>query len=73
MDSGNERKRVAENRAFTRLVGRLDKDSISLLLRLARAMERGDGNADHRLELERVIVAVSEALLRRGSGNSGRR
>jgi hypothetical protein len=37
------RKREAEARAFVRLVGQLDRQSVHLLLRLAQAIQRGDG------------------------------
>lgn len=56
MDEHDEdRKRTADERAFVRLVGRLDQESIHVLLRLARAMQRGDTDA---------AISEAEARLR---------
>ncbi len=60
MEKEGGRKREAENRAFVRLVGRLDKELIELLLRLARAMEgaRGD-EAVQSPDLEKAVAAIA--------------
>ena len=60
----DDRKRQAENRAFVRLVGKLDRESILLLLRLSRAMQAGGDNPADRAELDETIRAIAAALRR---------
>ncbi len=60
MDEHDEdRKRTADERAFVRLVGRLDRESIQVLLRLARSMQRGDTDKATR-EVEARLRARGE-------------
>ena len=56
-----ERKRTGDERAFVRLVGRLDRESIQVLLKLAQAMRRGEHEtaAD---EIEERLRALAESV-----------
>lgn len=56
-----ERKRTADERAFVRLVGRLDPESIQILLKLAQAMRRGEHETATR-EIEERLRALAATV-----------
>ena len=59
---GDDRKREAENRAFVRLVGKLDREGVGLLLRLAQAMQSEGRDESDRAEIDETIRAIGEAV-----------
>ena len=67
---GDDRKREAENRAFVRLVGKLDREGVGLLLRLAQAMQSEGRNESDRAEIDETIRAIGEAVRRAEDGAS---
>ena len=67
---GDDRKREAENRAFVRLVGKLDREGVGLLLRLAQAMQSEGRNESDRAEMDETIRAIGEAVRRAEDGAS---
>jgi hypothetical protein len=67
---GDDRKREAENRAFVRLVGKLDREGVGLLLRLAQAMQSEGRNESDRAEIDETIRAIGEAVRRAEDGDS---
>ena len=67
---GDDRKREAENRAFVRLVGKLDREGVGLLLRLAQTMQSEGRNESDRAEIDETIRAIGEAVRRAEDGDS---
>lgn len=66
MDEGDGgRKGAADERAFVRLVARLDRNSVRILLRMARAMRRGEIEAADR-EMQDVLRTLDDAAARAG-------